>query len=103
MLASMAGNNIGNLLNERKVTWGWFIGGFDLNVKNKNGTTGCKRSSVSPITGKVVPDYIPHHQPFQYYPSTAIQRMPAPRQFKRLGIAAMRLITSMTFTIFTMP
>jgi phospholipase C len=85
MLASMAGNNIGNLLNERNVSWGWFIGGFDLNVKNKNGTTGCKRSSVSPITGKVVPDYIPHHQPFQYYPSTANPTHARPSSVQAIG------------------
>lgn len=70
-LVSMAGNNIGNLLNDANVTWGWFSGGFDLTKKNPNGTTGCKRSTVSPVTGKAIPDYIPHHEPFQYYPSTA--------------------------------
>jgi phospholipase C len=85
MLVSMAGNNIGNLLNERNVTWGWFIGGFDLSVTNENGTTGCKRSSVSPITGKVVPDYIPHHQPFQYYPSTANPTHARPASVQAIG------------------
>jgi phospholipase C len=85
MLVSMAGNNIGNLLNESNVTWGWFIGGFDLSVKNKNGTTGCKRSSVSPVTGKVVPDYIPHHQPFQYYPSTANPTHARPSSVQSIG------------------
>ena len=38
---SMSGQNIGDLLNSRGVTWGWFQGGFDLTVKNANGTTGC--------------------------------------------------------------
>jgi phospholipase C len=85
MLVSMSGNNIGNLLNERNITWGWFIGGFDLSVTNENGTTGCKRSSVSPITGKVVPDYVPHHQPFQYYPSTANPTHARPASVKSIG------------------
>ena len=67
---SMSGKNIGDLLNTAKLTWGFFEGGFDLSVTNPNGTTGCKRSSVSPNTG-TQPDYVPHHQPFQYYASTA--------------------------------
>jgi phospholipase C len=68
---SMSGRNIGDMLNDAGISWGWFIGGFDLTVTNPNGTTGCARSSVSPITGKTVKDYTPHHQPFQYYRSTA--------------------------------
>ena len=40
---SMSGQNIGDLLNSRGVTWGWFEGGFDLALKNANGTTGCAR------------------------------------------------------------
>ena len=85
MLVSMGGNNIGDLLNEANVTWGWFSGGFDLSVKNENGTTGCKRSSVSPISGKVIPDYIPHHEPFQYYPSTANPTHARPSSVQSIG------------------
>ena len=29
------------------ITWGGFMGGFDLDVTNPNGTTGCKRSTHS--------------------------------------------------------
>ena len=71
MLVSMAGNNIGNLLNDASVTWGWFSGGFDLSLTNSDGTTNCRRSSKSPVTGDTIPDYMPHHEPFQYYRSTA--------------------------------
>lgn len=66
----MSGKNIGDLLNTKGLSWGWFQGGFDLTLTNPNGTTGCKRSTVSPITGLTVADYIDHHQPFQYYAST---------------------------------
>jgi phospholipase C len=66
-----ANNNVGNLLNTAGVSWGWFQGGFDLTVVNPNGTTGCNRSTTSPITGVTEPDYVPHHEPFQFYPSTA--------------------------------
>ena len=48
----LAGKNIGDLLNDAGITWGGFMGGFDLNTKNPNGTTGCKRSTYSPIVGE---------------------------------------------------
>ena len=67
----MAGRNIGDLLNAKSVTWGFYTQGFDLSVTNPNGTTGCKRSTTSLITGGAKADYIPHHEPFQYYKSTA--------------------------------
>ncbi|HXC95275.1 MAG TPA: alkaline phosphatase family protein [Edaphobacter sp.] len=66
----MTGKNIGDLLNTAGITWGWFQGGFDLTVTNPNGTTGCNRSTVSAYTGTQA-DNSPHHQPFQYYASTA--------------------------------
>ena len=68
---SMTGKNIGDLLNANHVTWGWFEGGFDLTITNPNGTTGCRRSSTSITLGNsYMNDYVPHHQPFQYYTST---------------------------------
>src|ERR1700728_1403594 len=63
------GQNVGDLLNTAGVTWGFFEGGFNLTVTNANGTTGCKRSTTSKVTGVTETDFIPHHQPFQYYPS----------------------------------
>jgi len=68
---SMSGTNIGDLLNAAGVTWGFYTQGFDLTVTNANGTTGCKRSTTSLITNTNKADYIPHHEPFQYYKSTA--------------------------------
>jgi phospholipase C len=67
---SMGGKNIGDMLNAAGVSWGFFEGGFDLTVTNPNGTAGCKRSTTSNVTGVKKEDYIPHHQPFQYYAST---------------------------------
>ena len=40
---TMAGRNIGDLLNLRNITWGWFEGGFNLQTVNANGSTGCAR------------------------------------------------------------
>jgi phospholipase C len=83
----MSGLNIGDLLNTGGVSWGFFEGGFNLNLTNTtaNGViaqgTGCVAGETVPpsrATGAVnIPgnplkaDYIPHHQPFQYYASTA--------------------------------
>jgi phospholipase C len=67
----MGGPNIGDLLNSAGLTWGWFEGGFNLGIVNANGTTGCQRSHTSPLTGASKSDYVPHHEPFQYYRSTA--------------------------------
>ncbi len=38
---AMSGQNVGDLLNAAGISWGFFEGGFDLTVKNANGTTGC--------------------------------------------------------------
>ncbi len=69
-VVQVGGKNIGDLLNSAGISWGWFEGGFDLTITNPNGTTGCKRSTTSQITGVTKVDYIPHHEPFQYYVST---------------------------------
>ena len=68
---AMGGKNIGDLLNAANISWGFFEGGFNLSLVNANGTTGCNRSTTSAITLDQKDDYIPHHQPFQYYASTA--------------------------------
>ena len=70
-LYSMTGKNIGDLLNAAGVTWGFYTQGFDLSVTNANGTTGCGRTTLSTVTNTLKADYIPHHEPFQYYKSTA--------------------------------
>ena len=70
---TMAGKNIGDLLNEKGITWGSFMGGFDLTVVNPDGTTGCLRHTNPTAPGTPAStsvDYIPHHAWFQYYAST---------------------------------
>jgi phospholipase C len=84
---SMGGQNIGDLLNSRGVTWGWFQGGFDLALKNANGTTGCARSTLSKVTNVTETDYIPHHEPFQYYTSTQNLKHLRPSSTKMIGRA----------------
>jgi phospholipase C len=69
----MSGKNVGDLLNTANITWGAFMGGFDLTVTNPNGTSGCGRLTppTAPGSNSSSADYIPHHAWFQYYPSTA--------------------------------
>ena len=81
----MGGRNIGNLLNDRNITWGWFQGGFDLAATNSNGTTGCDRSHHSAVTNLTPRDYVPHHEPFQYYASTANPLHRRPRSVAMIG------------------
>ncbi|GAB6856584.1 phospholipase C [Microbacterium xylanilyticum] len=74
--------NIGDLLNDKGVTWGFFQGGFAPSSRKADGTAVC--GTVHNVgaalggTGKTgaLPygtkgDYIPHHEPFQYYASTS--------------------------------
>ncbi len=81
----MGGRNIGDLLNAAGVSWGFFEGGFDLTITNPNGSTGCHRSTTSTITGVNKADYIPHHQPFQYYVSTANPSHTRPTSVATIG------------------
>ncbi|HEV3307782.1 MAG TPA: alkaline phosphatase family protein [Candidatus Sulfotelmatobacter sp.] len=67
--ATMGSQNIGNLLSAANITWGSFMGGFNLSIVNPNGTTGCNRSSTG-LAG-TTSDYIPHHSFFNYYTSTS--------------------------------
>jgi phospholipase C len=85
MTVAMSGRNIGDMLNDGGISWGWFIGGFDLTVTNPNGTTGCNRSFVSPVSGKAIKDYSAHHQPFQYYRSTANPTHARPDAVNKIG------------------
>ncbi|HEY4319704.1 MAG TPA: alkaline phosphatase family protein [Gemmatimonadales bacterium] len=81
----MTGNNIGDLLNKAGVTWGWFEGGFDLTVTNADGTTGCGRKTHSDVLNRDITDYVPHHEPFQYYASTANPRHLRPSSVAAIG------------------
>jgi phospholipase C len=53
------GRNVGDLLNAKAVSWGWFQGGF----------ANCN-SIHKASDGSVKQDYIGHHEPFQYFAST---------------------------------
>src|SRR5580698_3515793 len=79
----LGGKNIGDLLNAAGVSWGSFMGGFDLNLKNSNGTTGCSRSSTG-LAGTTA-DYVPHHSFFGYWASTANPNHTRPKNIEEIG------------------
>jgi phospholipase C len=84
----LGGKNIGNLLNDTGVTWGAFMGGFDLTVTNPNGTSGCNRSSpATAANGGPTKDYIPHHAFFQYHASTSNPQHTRPSSVAAIGTA----------------
>jgi len=68
--------NVGDLLNAKGTTWGWFQGGFaDCAAVHLN---------VGGVSSK---DYIPHHEPFQYYASTANPQHTPPASVAEIGHA----------------
>ncbi len=81
----MTSKNIGDLLNDERISWGSFMGGFDTTLKNTNGTTGCGRSTFSGNVNGTIVDYIPHHAWFQYYKSTANPTHARPSSVHAIG------------------
>jgi phospholipase C len=70
-----AGKNVGDLLNAKGITWGWFQGGFAATGVDAHGLAVCGQhhsglAGDDAVTQSSNGDYIPHHEPFQYYAST---------------------------------
>jgi phospholipase C len=80
---SMTGKNIGDLLEAAGVSWGSFMGGFNLTAANSNGSTGCNRTSTG-LSG-TTKDYIPHHAFFQYRASTSNPTHARPASIAEIG------------------
>lgn len=81
----MTSRNIGDLLDAHGITWGGFMGGFDLTASNPNGSTGCSRSTYSSVLDATKTDYIPHHNWFMYYASTANPTHARPTSVAQIG------------------
>jgi phospholipase C len=87
---TMGGNNIGEELTTAGVSWGWFEGGFDNGYVPGKGTTPpttaqiCAQSHNN-VGGNSQTDYIPHHEPFEYYASTANPMHLPPTSVQAIG------------------
>ncbi|QDG88155.1 phospholipase C [Pseudarthrobacter sp. NIBRBAC000502770] len=84
-LAGMTGKNIGDLLNDQGVSWGWFQGGFAPTTPATSTTPATCKSTHNNVAGVSSSDYNPHHQPFQYYVSTANPHHLAPANDAEIG------------------
>jgi phospholipase C len=87
---AMKGKNIGDLLNAKGVSWGWFQGGFRPGTA-WDGQQGhyakCGGTTHANVGGARVVDYNPHHAPFQYYKSTANPHHLPPASVDEIGHA----------------
>ncbi|MCE5317637.1 MAG: alkaline phosphatase family protein [Parachlamydia sp.] len=71
----LTGANVGNRLNAKKIPWGCFQGGF----------SDCSKTHIG-SNGVAVADYSPHHNPFQYYQSTANPDHLPPSSIDKIGL-----------------
>ncbi|MDQ1596939.1 MAG: phospholipase [Microbacteriaceae bacterium] len=86
-LVQMQGKNIGDLLNAKGVTWGWFQGGFAPSTPYNAATktmAQCKTTATN-IGGAAVNSYSAHHNPFAYYASTSNPHHLPPTSVKAIG------------------
>jgi phospholipase C len=86
-LAVLNGKNVGDLLNAKGVTWGWFQGGFRPTTPAAESSTGyavCGASHAN-VGGATVVDYSPHHSPFEYYKSTSNPHHLPPSKVSKIG------------------
>jgi phospholipase C len=101
----MSGTNIGDQLNAAGLSWGWFEGGFNPTSPYTGPADSVLSYNPLTVTGRAVcgashdigaalggtgqwgtkNDYIPHHEPFQYYASTANPHHLAPTSLSVVG------------------
>jgi phospholipase C len=93
--AELTGKNIGDLLNTKGLTWGWFQGGFTPSEFSSTGrpicgtqTDGSTAGIHNNIGGAPVADYSEHHEPFQYYQSTSNPTHLSPASVAQVGTNA---------------
>jgi phospholipase C len=89
--AALTGRNVGDLLNEAGITWGWFQGGFAVDANGRCSASHPLEAydravGIDPATDTLrFADYVPHHNPFQYFASTANPRHLPPTSVEMIG------------------
>ena len=73
--------NIGNLLSDAGISWGWFQGGFTPSSRLR--PAGCCNTTTNRIDGTPETAYSAHHNPFQYYAARPIRTTLAPALAQR--------------------
>jgi len=87
---TMTGTNVGDLLNKKGITWGWFQGGFAPTSFDASGRAICGQHHAGlagddATTQSSDGDYIPHHEPFQYYQQTVNAHHTRPSDPRLIG------------------
>ena len=85
---TMSGKNVGDLLNAKHISWGWFQGGFAPTGVDAQGRAVCGQHHTG-LAGDdavaTVGDYIPHHEPFMYYPQSSNEHHVRPSSAAMIG------------------
>lgn len=68
---AIKGTNIGDLLNAKGITWGWFQGGFAPTKPAGAASKAVCGAQTLNLGGTPQTDYSAHHEPFQYYEHSA--------------------------------
>jgi phospholipase C len=95
-MITVAGKNVGDLLNAKGLTWGWFQGGFaptgtqagtdEFGMKRALAVCGSHNTGIAGDDAlTTVGDYIPHHEPFEYYLQTSNIQHLRPSSPKMIG------------------
>ncbi|HTW22857.1 MAG TPA: alkaline phosphatase family protein [Candidatus Baltobacteraceae bacterium] len=92
-LVSFSGKTVGDLLNAKNISWGWFQGGFRPTGYDANNHAICGQHHVGlagddAVTQSSDGDYIPHHEPFQFFASTLNAHHVAPSDPSLIGTSA---------------
>jgi phospholipase C len=82
---SFTGRNVGDLMNSAGVTWGWFQGGFEPSSISA-GRAICATKHAN-LAGASQNDYVEHHEPFEYYQSTANPDHVSPSSVSQVGLS----------------
>src|ERR1700754_2162970 len=80
----LSGKNVGDLMNAHNVSWGWFQGGFGPRSVDAPGKAHCDTAHHN-VPNASIRDYVQHHEPFQYYKSTANQHHLPPTSTAMIG------------------
>jgi phospholipase C len=94
-LVSFSGKTVGDLLNAKQITWGWFQGGFAPTGVDVNGHSICGQhhaglagdDGTNPQNSSDG-DYIPHHEPFQFFASTENKHHVGPSDPSLIGTSS---------------
>src|SRR6202167_982127 len=87
----LSGKNIGDLLNAKNISWGWFQGGFTPSTPYvpAEGTTAAVPATCTTTTNRLdgTPEtaYAGYHNPFQFYASTNNQHHIPPSSVLEVG------------------